>query len=637
MMKMNTKQLGWVAVITAFAPLQGWAQAVQPSPRTLDAVVVTATGQQSAVRDVQASVEVVDRERLDRFADGSVAQALKHAAGVQASSGGATGDISIRGFNRTHTLVLVDGMRRTNNYGSNNPGQIGYFDIERIEIVRGPLSSLYGSEALGGVVNVITRHPGTNPGTDVMVTMGSADGGRETLQTGVNHRTGDAQLGHSLTVEQNYRGSLRHHDSIDDDFGRLNNWSGSYRGRWAPDTTQSLAWAVEVFDRDSEADYGDTDANRHTRFEDERRYFGSMNYVREVGPGELTMRVSHGQSKGSTNRSHPDVETTDFKQQQADAVYQFYPHPEHAVSLGAGALRDDLDVSINSRSAQRVSRFVLAQDQWQLHPDWQLVAGVRMDRFDDFGTTTNPRISLGWQSGGWGARLGYGTAFRAPSLLEQYSSFVRGRLLIRGNPDLDPEKSDTWEAMVRREFAHGHVELTLHRNEVDDLIESFTTQEMSGRLRVVEYRNIKRARIDGAELAASWRLNAGWSLDAGVDLIDARDAATDERLEGRARQTWRLESRYETGAWAYSLRARHLVDYLATGIDAPRGSAPYNTDLTRVDLSVRYTYRPDITLIAGIDNLFDQRDADNYSVTSGGTQRNDPDARYAYVGARMTF
>lgn len=634
-MKMN--RIGLIATAAALVPLQVQAQTVQASPRTLDAVVVTATGQQSAVRDVQASVEVIDRERLDRFADGNIAQALKQATGVQASNAGATGDIAIRGFNRAHTLVLVDGMRRTNNYGGNNPSQIGYFDVERIEVVRGPLSSLYGSEALGGVVNVITRHPGANPGTSVMVNTGSAEGGRETLQTGVNYRAGDMQLGHSLTVEQNYRGRLRHSDSVDDDYGRLNNWSGSYRGRWAPDTTQSLAWAVEVFDRDGKARFGDTAATRHTRFEDERRYFGSLNYVREVGPGELTLRASHGQSKGSTNRSYPEVETTDYKQQQADAVYQFYPHQAHAVSLGAGALRDDLDVSINSRTAQRVNRFVLAQDQWQLHPDWQLVAGVRMDRFDDFGSTTNPRVSLGWQSGGWGARLGYGTAFRAPSLLEQYSSFVRGRILIRGNVDLKPEQSDTWEAMLRREFDNGHVELTVHRNEVDDLIESFTTDEMAGRLSVVEYRNINRARIDGAELAASWQLTPRWSLSGGVDLIDARDAATNERLEGRAKQTWRLESRYEIGAWAYSLRARHLVDYLATGIDAPRGSAPYNTDLTRVDLSVRYAYRPDITLVAGIDNLFDQRDPDNYSVTSAGTQRNDPDARYAYVGARMEF
>lgn len=616
--------------------MNGHALATEPAASVLDRMVVTATGQESAIRDVQASVEVLDRDRLERYGDGNVSQVLKQAAGVQASNAGATGDIAIRGLNRNHTLVLVDGFRRTNNYGSNNPSQISFFDVERIEIVRGPLSSLYGSEALGGVVNVITRHPGARPGASVSISAGAAEGGRESLRTGVNLRTGNATLGHSFTLEQNFRDRLRHRDSSSDDFGRLNNWSASYRGRWSPDAIQSLGWALEVFDRDNKAN--NVDANGpHTRYEDERRYFGSLDYRREIGPGELVLRGSYGQSKGSTNRSHPIVETTDFRQYQSDAVYQFFPHDDHSVSLGAGTLRDELDVSINSRKVTRNNRFVLVQDQWQIDPSWQLVAGVRLDRFDDFGSTTNPRISLGWQDGAWSARLGYGTAFRAPSLLEQYSSFVRGRLLIRGNPELKPEESDTWEAMLRREFSRGYVELTLHRNRIDQLIESFTTTEMAGPLRVVEYRNISRSKVDGAELSANWMLDEHWSISGGLDLLDARNADTGERLTGRARKTWRVEALYERGPWGLALRARHMVDYLATGIDAPRGSAPYNTKLTRVDTSLTYSYRRGVQFFGGVDNLFDKRDPDNFSVTSTGTQRNDPDARYVYVGARFEF
>lgn len=631
---MRSMKVGVVGALAALVNLS--ALAGEGGSRVLDSVVVTATGQSEAVRDVQASVEVIDRERIDRYADGNVPQLLMHAAGVQASNGGATGDVAIRGFNRSHTLMLVDGLRRTNNYGSNNPAQIGLVDIERIEIVRGPLSSLYGSEALGGVVNVITRHPGADPGASVLLNAGSAEGGRETFQSGVNLRTGNEVLGHSFTIEQNYRGSLRHRESDSDDFGRLDNWAASYRGRWQPDAANRVDWALEAFDRDSRASSVGT-SGPYTRFEDERRYFGSLAYVGEVGPGELTVRGGFGRSKGATNRAYPTVETTLYRQAQGDAVYQFYPHDAHAVSFGIGALRDDLDVSINSRRAVRNNRFALLQDQWQIDAAWQLVAGLRFDRFDDFGSTTNPRVSLGWSDAGWSARLGYGTAFRAPSLLEQYSSFVRGRLLIRGNPDLQPEESKSWEAMVRREFARGHVELAIHRNTVEQLIESFTTTERIGPLAVVEYRNINEARIDGAELSAVFRPTAAWELSAGLDLIDARDVRSGDRLSGRARQVWRLESSYRIGAWQLNARARHMVDYFATGIDAPRGSAPYNTDLTRVDLSAHYAYRPGMVFSFGADNLFDRRDPDNFSVTSTGTQRNDPDARYVYASARFEF
>lgn len=614
----------------------GAAFADQTSVRTLDQIIVTATGQASAVRDVQASVDVVERDRLERYGDTSVGQSLKHVLGVSASSSGATGDLSLRGFNRNHTLILVDGFRRTNNYGSNNISQVGFFDIERIEIVRGPLSSLYGSDALGGVVNVITRHPGEGAGTQVLVRVGSADGGRESIASGINHRTGDTVLGHSFTIEQNLRGRLRHPDSASDDYGRLNNWSGSYRGRWTPDAMHSLGWAVEVFDRDSEAKATGAGGS-HVRYEKETRHFGSLDYRGAIADGELVVRASSGRSKGSTNRSHPAVETTDFRQLQADAVYHFEPGTTHFGSVGIGGTRDVLDVSINSRKASRNNRFVLLQDQWQITDHWQLVAGVRHDRFDDFGGTSNPRLSLGWLDGTWSARLGYGSAFRAPSLLEQYSRFTRGRLLIRGNPELKPEESKTWEAMLRREFGAGYVELTLHRNRVHELIESFTTTEMAGPLRVVEYRNIGRAKIDGAEFIARWPLSHGWSVIGSAEMLRATNADTGDRLSGRARQTWRLEALYERGAWGMSARARHMRDYLAVGIDAPRGALPYNSNLTVADLGVQYQHRKGLVLTAGVDNLFDRRDPDNFSVTSTGTQRNDPDARYFHLGARVAF
>lgn len=637
------KNVLWVALASSAAFAVPAAAQDQAPLTQLDSVVVTATGQESAVRDVQASVEVLDRTRLERYGDGNVPQVLKHAAGVQASNGGATGDIAIRGFNRNHTLMLVDGFRRTNNYGSNNPAQISFFDAERIEIVRGPLSSLYGSEALGGVVNVITRHPGKNPGTTVFVTAGAAEGGRDTLTSGVNVRTGDATLGHSFTLEQNYRDALRHRGSASDDKPRLRNWAGSYRGRWSPDASQSLGWAVEVFDRDGRTEVDDP-AGDYARIEDERRHFGSIDYRRQLGEGELVLRASAGRSKGETTRSYPTVEKTDYRQYQGDAVYHFSPHDAHLVSIGAGALRDELDVSINSGEASRSNRFVLAQDQWQINPHWQLVAGVRVDEFDDFGSTVNPRVSLGWSDGPWSARVGYGTGFRAPSLLEQYASFVRGgRSLIRGNPDLDPEESTTWEAMLRREFARGHVELTLHRNRIDQLIESITTGERVGTcpgpscLSVIEYQNVNKAKIDGAELQALWRFSPNWSLGGGLDLINARNADTGERLTGRAKRTWRLELIHTRGPLEVAVRARYMQDYLATGIDAPRGSPPYNTDLTRVDLGVTYAWSKSVKMMAGIENVFDQRDPSNFTVTSTGTHSNDPDARYGYVGARIEF
>ena len=269
----------------------------------VDTLFVTATGSAAPVQDVQASVQVITREELDRFNDSSVSQVLKNAVGISTSDSGATADISIRGFNRNHTLILINGQRRTNNYGSSNLNQISFFDIDRIEIIRGPLSSLYGSDALGGVVNIITRQPGDNPGTSIFVKTGSSDQGRgrESIQTGVNFRLGDDSWGHTLTLEQDYRNRFRHLDSSTDDFGELNNWSINYRGQYQIDEQSRLSLTLETYDRKSDTDATININNPINRFEREKRYFTGINYSRLTDQDELIVRASAGHSQGSTN------------------------------------------------------------------------------------------------------------------------------------------------------------------------------------------------------------------------------------------------------------------------------------------------------------------------------------------------
>ncbi len=605
----------------------------QPSSSIqLDSIRVVPSGHILSVEDVQASVEVLDRERLDRYGDSNVSQALKQVVGVATSNSGSSGSVSIRGFNTNHTLVLVDGFRRTNNYGSSNPSQIGYFDIERIEIIRGPLSSLYGSEALGGVVNVITRNPGANPGVSLALTGGASEQGRETIQTGINVRAGKETLGHSLTLEQTYRDDLQHKNSIEDDAGELNNWSGSYRGRWQPNHTESIGWALEVFDRDSQADSINNNQN-YIQYEEERRYFGSADYKKLGTYGELEVRASAGQSVGETNRSYPTVETTDFMQYQADAIYHVHTMAEHKLSVGSGIKRDVLDVSINHKLTSRNNMFVVAQDQWLLDDAWNFVAGLRYDHYDDFGNSVNPRLSLAWEIEKWSARFGYGEGFRAPSLLEQFSSFNRGRILIQGNSALKAESSSSWEAMLRRNLGQAHIEITLHHNDVKDLIDSVSTDKKVGTLSVVEYQNINKARIRGAELALEVPIADSWLVRSSFEMLDAIDANTKERLTGRARTLARLNVEYSPNKWSFYSRAHHMNNFWGVDASAPRGAKPHNSNLLIVDIGLNYHFSSNLQLSLGVDNLFDNQDPDNTSRS----QTNDPDARYLHVATRLEF
>lgn len=629
------------------------------APLELEEMVVTATGTPQPIEDVQASVQVIDRQELNQHSAHSVTEVLKSATGVQTNNSGATGAVSIRGFNSNQSLVLINGQRRTNNYSSNNPNQISTFDIERIEIVRGPMSSLYGSDALGGVVNIITRQPGEDPGISTQVTAGAAREGRETLQTGLNARFGDSTLGHSLTLEQEQRQPLRHDDSTQDDAGRLINLSAAYRGRWAPDEVQSLGWAVEIFDRDNDRDAEALvrrpgggppvfDSVAYSNYEDEQRNFYGLDYQRLIGAGELKLRSSYGRSSGATNRSFPETlkENTLYKQYQSDAQYSLPLFDSHKLTLGGGYKRDELDVTINSQSAARDNSFALLQDEWQINEAWTLVAGGRYDRFDDFDNALTPKASLGWSDEGWRARLGYGEGFRAPSLLEQYASFSRGggSSVITGNPELQPEQSKSWELAFGRTLGNLDLDAVLHHSDVDDLINSRLVRSVpigGGRFRgFYEYENVDKARIRGLELNAKWQASDALTLQAGYDWLDAIDANTDQRLEGRARRTYRLESSYALADdWRFTARARHTGDYLSRKPDCRVNCPLYDTRQTLVDLNISHNLTEQVELFTGIDNVFDQRDPSNYVNNNAGTGggRSDPDARYFYVGSRVEF
>ncbi len=659
MMIFSGRRTGRPTLVCSLLLVTGsWSIGVHADSHHLQPMVVTASGSSQAIADVQASVEVFDRSRIERGAAHNVTSVLKNASGVQANSGGATGSISIRGFNTNQSLILVDGQRRTNNYSSNNPNQLSLYDVERIEVVRGPMSSLYGSDALGGVVNVITRRPGSNPGVRVRSVIGATDGGRETLNTGFHLDTGNERLGHALTLEQLHRQSYRRSGDLEDDKGRLINLSLAYRGSWALDDSQSLDWTLEHFKRDNDLDAqalirrpGSVppvfDAVPFSRYEDEQRTFGSLAWERLVGPGELRLRGSYGRSLGSTNRSFPETrrEDSDYRQYQTDLFYRLPLTTAHQLALGGGHNRDELDVTINSRAVKRNNSFAFAQDEWALNDAWTLVWGGRYDRFDDGDNAFTPRISLGWQGDIWRGRLGYGEGFRAPSLLEQYASFTRGggRSLILGNPDLQPERSKALELALGVDLGVWQLDATLHESRVRDLIQAIQIGSEplpgGGVRNLTQYQNVERARLRGLELAARWAATDQLALQASYDWLDARDRDSDQRLFGRPRHTLRLESQYSLADWNFTLRARHLRDFRSQQIGC-RGVCPaYDTNLTWVDLQLGYQWSTQLDIFAGVDNLFDRPDPDNFVANNAGTggAGNDPDARYLYLGANYRF
>ncbi|WP_428033144.1 TonB-dependent receptor plug domain-containing protein [Amphritea sp.] len=594
-------------------------------------IVVTATQVEQSIQDVDASIEVVTREEIESFSSRSLAEVLKQSTGLEVTDGGSSSSVSIRGFNSTHTLILVDGLRRTEKYAGNNVNNISLQNIERIEIVRGPMSALYGSDALGGVINIITQKADKDL-SRIRLTLGGAESpaGRETVIVHASRDFVTASSSHSLGIEYKQR------NPYENDNGTLNEEQRTflnYRGRYDLRDDIQLTLGAEYLDQN------DKKADDSGRFESEKRYQLNGRYTQQFDTDQFDLDLSQGYSDALVNRGSGE-ESTDFRQTQLEGRYAGLFNDIHLYNLGAGYRQDDVDISINTQSVDRDNYYLFLQDQWSLTDSVNLTVGIRHDNYNDFGSTTNPRLSLSWSDGPWKIRGSYGTAFSAPSLVQMYSTFTRngyGTSIINGNPDLQPEESVSYELSLGYQLDRGALELTLYRSDVDQLIaaELNSTSGVCPGFSCTKtylYTNIDKATLEGAEATLSYALTDQQKLSGSLEYLDARDATTHERLTERARWQSRVSLDSEwSSAWSSSIRFRYTGYYYATPSNL---MSPYDSHFTTVDTHLNYQLNHSVQLMAGIDNLLNRELPENMELR--GTPQ-DPGSRYYYAGIDLSF
>jgi outer membrane receptor for ferrienterochelin and colicins len=617
------------------------AHAENPDDATLLGTVhvYSATGRSQAIEDVQASVQVISARDLQAYPGTSVTEALKMAVGVDARSNGPTSSVTMRGLASSGTLILIDGERRTNKYGSQNLNMLATEDVERIEVVRGPMSALYGTDASGGVINVITRKPEIGSGLSGSVAAlygSSAHSQRTTDIERASVTYGGDVVAQRLGVEKRNRDAFRYVPS--DYLANLAETDESYvnyAGTAKLAQGHTLNWRYEYVDQnDTKPDRTTTAPIRDfTGFEKETRNFLKLGYVGSVGAGVLNLDASRGTSDGKTTRAFPTIETTDYTQTQLAGRYAL-DVGSHALTLGLGQIKDELDVSLNSKKASRTDNYLLLQDEWKISNQWKVLAGLRRDSFNDFGTVTTPRASVLFQpTNELGFRIGYGEAYRAPSVLEQYSRFVRQRFLILGNPDLKPESNKSWEVAASYSDKRFRGEIVAYRSKVSDLITSNSTLpaqpgDPAGVTTRSIYYNVSKADIDGIEASATYQLNDFITLMGAYELIDARDGITGARLTGRAQSVGRGGVRFEQGKWSADLTAQYIRDYYSADLVSRLNNV--NTNYGTTAFKANYRVTSALTASIGIDNMFDSKPPGNWSIT-------EPAARFGYVSARYTF
>ena len=637
------------STLLATSPALADNPVVDPQATTVSDVIVTASGTGVDVRDAPASVSVITREDIERQPVKNIGQLLSRLPGVSGGLSG-TGEMSkikLRGLPDNYTLILVDGRRLGSSRDLAYRPDLGRQDlswispdmIERIEVVRGPMSSLYGSDAMGGVINIITRKisPTWRGSFSANYTM-PQDGDRGDVYQFAVNATGP--LAENLGARIGVSYSRQNPDEValggryeDTGSSGITDKSVSTALNWALLPGQTLSF---------EGTYGLQETVNQPALT------GSTSARAAWGASELertALRLSHegewgfGSTKVDLYRNHFVWDMAEGASENTetilDAILNATPHLiwDHKLTIG-GQYRDEEIINTDTIGTVPVdyegnpidtsgklsgdTMAIYAEDQITLRENLLLTLGARVDSHDKYGEHFTPRAYLVWHpSESWTVRGGIAQGFRAPTLKESspgaatqsggngcnglrpmgYSS---GGCWMTGNPDLKPEESTNYEIGVAYDRDQWKFGVTYFHTDFENKIEYLPLGFFQNRW-WTKRENIQEARTRGLEAIAqaplrdnlTWNTSLTWMIEA-KNLVTGAQLITTPEWAGFSSLDWQATDRI-----GLFLSAQYTGEQLGGGTAITEG-------YTMFDLTGRFDVSETVTFRAGITNLFEK-------------------------------
>lgn len=635
MSKKNRLRLGAASLCVALVTNGGTAMAAAQRATDASDIVVTATNREQQVKDAPAIISVISREDLERLPYREVTDALLEIPGVSVSPGeGNSRDISIRGMSPQYTLILVDGRRLSSRESRTNGGSISEGGmlppleaIERIEVVRGPMSSLYGSDAMGGVVNIITRRIAKQLQGSARI--------NGTMQLGDdfgNYADGNFYLSGPLTggIGFQLQGSMnrraeddviggtpqRKDDSIAAKIGFAAGTDHDFLlegGYYHQQTTDTAGKTVEATAAEPEGTQSSMT---------QKRYVGSLSHRGNWGFATSDSYVQYEDAK------HVEGEKR-IKNTVTQSIWSV-PLSSNTLSLGAFFRHEDMtDLTSNRLSgstrsgATRTNWALFAENELRLFDGFALTGGIRLDEDELYGSHWTPRIYGVWNmTQQFTLKGGYSQGFRAPNLRQTLPDWGQGSRggTIYGNPDLAAETSRTFEAALLFNGEAFQASLSAYDTRFNDKITRLTCVDVgawcvdeplsSAGRPPTTYVNVDKARVRGIEatidiaLLSTLKLNATGTLTDSEQLTgpNAGAALNDTpKQQASASLNWRPNDRFSGYVRAIYRGEEAVTEAQISGEDIVAQS------YTTVDIGASYKITPDFTVHGGIQNVFDKR------------------------------
>jgi vitamin B12 transporter len=581
-----------------------------------DEIIVTASALPEEKDETPVAATVITREQLERREVRDVSDALREVPGLAVSRTGSPGKnttLFIRGGSSKQALVLWNGVQINNPYFSGYDfGQLSAAGVEKIEVVRGPFSALYGSEAVSGVVNVLTTPARTRASADL-------EGGENGLLNG-------SLFGAYVTEGWNGNATVEHRQ--DDGFAPNDDFeSTSILGGITFTPIEGFSAGVLVRDTSYDLGVPRTPNAASSAFvpSPRRREEGGETQILvplryHTGKSSFTLRAWETQ-RGDTFIDPdapfgPQRDVVDSDVRGAHGTAQL-DTKLGAITVGGeyGRAVVDLEAGYGTIDArERTNRSFFVEDRVSIargpNTSIELTAGVRYDDFDEFGSETSPRLAAAFVRAGHKFRAAYGEGFRAPAIGELYFPFG-------GNVNLGAEHSRNFELGYERFFANGNFGVAVFDTDYEGLINFGPT---------FQFENIEAAHARGIEIGASRTLQA-WQLDASYTFLDTEDEETGDELLRRPQHSGSVAVGYHAPAYSAQLVVTHKGQRGDVTDLFPFGTVG-NDAYTVADVVVHYRLGV-LTPYVKVENLSDESYEEVFGYPSG--------RRRAVVGLRWAI
>ena len=598
----------------------------------LETVVVTGSRTEHLLSEAPVATQVITREDIEDSGAQNAADLIEEQPGISIERSYRGSGVQLQGLDAKYVLVLVDGARIPGRIGGAiDLERISVENIERIEIVKGPSSALYGSDSLGGVVNIITRSSQKPLLAETHLTYGSFNALDLSGQAGL--RRDDWS---SLFTLGWHRADAYDLDpsTVATTGSSLNQWSAANRTEYRLSPGARLKGRVEYLMMDQQGiDANDSGAVFDRRNLTETLLTSLGPEIRLDGGALIQTKASYSlyrdqyvlDQRNSTKRDQDQTTTEQFG--QLEGQYTELLFDEHLISVGLEGRYEELQSDrLDGGSADRIQAALFVQDEWTVSETPALVVapGARLDMDSRLGVHPTPKIALRYDPNDrWVLRMSYGMGFRAPSfkeLLLRFENPDRG-YAVEGNPELEPETSHSGN--VGAEFRPNNelwCSLSLFRNDIDNLIFTETIGEATPNVATrYTYVNIASAMTQGVELYLRARPVAGLRLEGSYALTDTEDRETGRPLEGRAlhRGTFTVRYAHSDSGLQASVRGS-VVGERPFFVPDPLGedgdlmevhAEPYTTLDLRLRQRIGQRKGRHLELFAGVDNLLDAGDA----------------------------